>query len=174
MPSNWVATGVVDPTTLGVFNRLETPDAIAGLIGCCGSQRWAGLVEAGRPYASPDGLVGAAERAFDALDVADWLEAFAAHARVGEPHAADTRGAAEQAGAASASAAQQAALAAGNAADEARFGHVFLICATGLDAAAMLGALERRLENPPDLELELAAAEQRRITALRIARWLAP
>jgi OHCU decarboxylase len=173
MPSDLAATRVVDPATLGEFNQLDAAQAVAVLRGLCGSSRWAGLVESGRPYATPEAVIDAAERVFDELAPTDWLEAFAAHARVGEPVASDHRGVSEQASAASASAAQRAALAAGNAAYEERFGHVFLICASGLDATAVLAALERRIGNPPERELELAAAEQRRITALRIRGSLA-
>ncbi len=57
-----------------------------------------------------------------------------------------------------------------NRAYEARFGFIFIICATGLSAEAMLAALRRRLINDPDTELEIAADEQARITALRLAR----
>jgi 2-oxo-4-hydroxy-4-carboxy-5-ureidoimidazoline decarboxylase len=58
----------------------------------------------------------------------------------------------------------------GNRAYEAKFGHVFLICATGLSAAEMAAALARRLDNDPDTELQIAAAEQARITRLRLQK----
>jgi 2-oxo-4-hydroxy-4-carboxy-5-ureidoimidazoline decarboxylase len=173
MPSDLAAASVVDPATLGEFNQLDAPGAIAVLRGFCGSSRWAAAVETGRPYPTPGAVIDASDRAFDGLASGDWLEAFAAHARVGQPAASDARGAAEQASAATASPAERAALEAGNAAYEARFGHVFLICASGLDAAAVLGSLERRIGNSPEMELGLAAAEQRRITALRIRGSLA-
>ena len=63
---------------------------------------------------------------------------------------------------------EEKALRVGNAAYEERFGHVFLICASGLDAATMLGALRERIDNPPEVELATAAAEQRKITRLRL------
>ena len=44
------------------------------------------------------------------------------------------------------------ALAAGNAAYEGRFGHVFLICASGLSGQEMLDQLQARLSNDPDAE----------------------
>ena len=53
---------------------------------------------------------------------------------------------------------------------EARFGYIFIICATGKSAAEMLGALQRRLTNAPDEELAIAAEEQRKITNLRLAK----
>jgi OHCU decarboxylase len=65
-----------------------------------------------------------------------------------------------------------AALAEGNRAYEKRFGHDFLVCATGKSAAEMLEILERRLGNDPATELGVAAEEQRKITALRLAKLL--
>lgn len=51
---------------------------------------------------------------------------------------------------------------------EARFGHVFLICASGLNAAQMLHQLQTRLPNTPSQELLNAAVEQMKITELRL------
>jgi len=67
----------------------------------------------------------------------------------------------------------RAALAAGNAAYEERFGHVFLICATGLSGAEMLGTLKQRLKNDEISERRVAAAELRKITVLRVRKALA-
>jgi len=65
-----------------------------------------------------------------------------------------------------------AALAAGNLAYERRFGHVFLIFASGRSAEDLLAALHQRLDNDPEVELRVAAAEQRKITALRLDKLL--
>jgi 2-oxo-4-hydroxy-4-carboxy-5-ureidoimidazoline decarboxylase len=151
----------------------------------CGSRRWASLVEEAlrkHPATGAADLRGAAAAAFDQLERDDWLEAFAHHPRIGDldslrsrfsPHAATADlSASEQAAAAGASERVLRALAAGNARYEHRFGHVFLVCATGKTADEMLAILEARLGNDPDQELRIAAAEQRKITALRIDRWL--
>jgi OHCU decarboxylase len=74
---------------------------------------------------------------------------------------------------ATATAAELAALGAGNDEYEARFGYVFLIRARGLSAAEMLAALRERLHNSPDVELEIAAEQQREITRLRLEAILA-
>jgi len=66
------------------------------------------------------------------------------------------------------------ALEVGNRAYEERFGYLFLICASGRSAAEMLGELRRRLENEPAEELRLAAAEQAKITRLRLDRLVEP
>ncbi|HEY5197138.1 MAG TPA: 2-oxo-4-hydroxy-4-carboxy-5-ureidoimidazoline decarboxylase [Solirubrobacteraceae bacterium] len=154
------------------LNRLDPPDARAALLGCCGSQRWAVLMERGRPYASAQEVVDHAELVFDGLDQGDWLEAFAAHARIGEPRDADPQGRGEQSGVLGASAEDRSELVARNTAYEARFGYVFLICATGLDAPASIAALEDRYANPPQVEFGVAGAEQRKITRLRLGRLL--
>ena len=63
-------------------------------------------------------------------------------------------------------------LAAANREYEARFGYIFIVCATGKTAGAMLELLERRLRNAPDAEIQIAAEEQRKITRLRLAKLL--
>ena len=122
-----------------------------------------------RPFASDAALFAAAERAWWALGREDWLEAFGAHPRIGQ-HAADAWARNEQAGVKGAGEDVRAALAQGNRAYEERFGHVFLICATGKSATEMLGALRGRLGNDPATELRVAAAEQAQITRLRLEK----
>ena len=55
---------------------------------------------------------------------------------------------------------------------EARFGYIFIVCATGKSAEEMLAILEGRLSNAPSDELRIAAAEQGKITRLRLAKLL--
>jgi OHCU decarboxylase len=162
-------TGVA--TTAGGLAAAGTHEALAG---CCGSERWITEMERGRPFASADAMLTHSEAAFDALGREDWLQAFAAHSRIGAPRAGDARGSAEQAGTAAASAEELAALAQGNERYEARFGHVFLIRASGLSAAEMLCALDERLGHTPEQELAIAAAQQREITRLRLRALLTP
>jgi OHCU decarboxylase len=171
-----VARGVAREVTrgLGALNGPDAAGAHAALRQCCASERWVSAMTAGRPYVSAETLFERAEAAFDELTREDWLQAFAAHARIGAPRPGDEQGASEQAGVASASAEERGALTAGNDRYEARFGHVFLIRARGLDGAQMLAALRERLENPPALELEIAAAQQREITRQRLQGLLAP
>lgn len=64
----------------------------------------------------------------------------------------------------------QAGLRAGNAAYTERFGHVFLICATGMSAASMLAALQARLSHEPAAEREVVRTELTKIVRLRLAR----
>jgi len=99
----------------------------------------------------------------------DWLEAFAAHPRIGELGGGSADWSRqEQAGVGTAGQEVQAAIARGNAAYEDRFGYVFLISAAGRDAEEILADLRARLANDPDTELQVAADQHRRITRLRI------
>ncbi len=148
------------------------------LLRCCASKRWAETMVALRPFTSRTHLLGVAEQVWWHLEEADWKEAFAHHPRIGEDPAAlrarfsatATWAAGEQAGVAGADEATLEALTAGNIAYEARFGQVFLICATGLTAGAMLEALRERLPNEREAELRIAAGEQVKITALRLGK----
>lgn len=154
------------------LNGLSPDAAERELRRCCGSERWARELEALRPFASDAALLAAAEDVWWDLEPDDWREAFAAHPRIGERDGG-AWSAEEQAGMNAASRRLEAEIREGNRAYEAKFGHVFLICATGLSAAEMAEALDQRLDNDPEAELRIAAAEQAKITKLRL-RKLAP
>lgn len=155
------------------FNALPIRGAGDELLACCASTRWARRIAEGRPYDDLAALQRANADVWWRLDEADWDEAFAAHPRIGDRSgAAHTRR--EQAGTADADASVLAALARGNREYEARFGRVFLVCATGLSAEDMLSALHRRLGADAADEVRTAAEEQRRITDLRLAAMLGP
>ncbi|HYL56500.1 MAG TPA: 2-oxo-4-hydroxy-4-carboxy-5-ureidoimidazoline decarboxylase [Gemmatimonadales bacterium] len=149
------------------LNGLPGNAARAALNRCCTSRRWVDAMLAARPFASDAALFAAAERAWWALGKDDWLEAFAGHPRIGA-RGIDALARHEQAGMNRAGEETRAALAQGNRDYEARFGHVFLICATGKGARDMLGALRARLGNDPATELRMAAGEQAKITRLRL------
>jgi allantoicase len=148
----------------------------ADLLACCGSVEWARRVLAGRPYAGFDELLRAASAAWDSVGPDGWREAFAAHPRIGEAasSASPAWSRQEQSGTAGASTETMAALAEGTRAYEERFGHVFLVDATGKTAEQMLSALRERLGNDPDAELRVAAGEQARITRIRLEKLVRP
>jgi len=73
-----------------------------------------------------------------------------------------------------ASAAQRAELAKANADYAKRFGYIFIICASGKTTDEMLAAIQQRLDNDPQQELQIAADEQQKITKLRLERRLHP
>ncbi len=168
------------PQALPRLNQASGEEARAELLRCCGSSRWASEVSNARPFASHLDLFTAAEAAFQTLADGDWLEAFRAHPRIGDREALRARFAAtatwaegEQAAALAASDAILDELARGNEAYEARFSHIFILCASGEPASRMLSSLRDRLKNPPDIELRIAASEQQRITRLRLGKLLA-
>jgi 2-oxo-4-hydroxy-4-carboxy-5-ureidoimidazoline decarboxylase len=156
------------------FDEVPVTDAAAELLPCCASRRWISQLINGRPYGSLDALVAASDAVLAGLDWPDLQEALDAHPRIGERTLAQRREDAwsrqEQSGTQGAEPDTQAALREGNAAYERRFGHVFLISATGLSATEMLAALRARLANPPDLERSVVRTELAKIVRLRLAK----
>jgi 2-oxo-4-hydroxy-4-carboxy-5-ureidoimidazoline decarboxylase len=157
--------------TLAELNRLPEHRAEAEFTRCCGSMRWARLMSGERPFGSAEVLAAVAQRLWWSLAAADWLEAFAAHPRIGE-HARSAWAAEEQAGTAAMSDAVRQRLAHLNHEYEGRFGYTFVVSATEKSADDVLHTLERRLLNEPAEELQIAADEERKITGLRLAKLL--
>jgi 2-oxo-4-hydroxy-4-carboxy-5-ureidoimidazoline decarboxylase len=153
--------------SLASFNAAATEDAVAVMMSCCSSKRFAAAMAAGRPYPSLAAVEAAIMAAFESLDWPDVLEAIAGHPRIGARAAGQS--AAEQSGVTDSS---RTALADGNREYEERFGHVFLICATGLSGEEMLAALRERLGNDPHTERKVATTELRKITVLRARKAL--
>jgi OHCU decarboxylase len=164
--------------TLEQLNALDTPTAAREFLRCCGSTRWAEKMTAARPFASVDAMLIAADRIWSALAPADWLDAFAAHPRIGErvereAVAERNWSTQEQSGVATATHRVLDRLATKNRDYESRFGYIFIVCATGKPADDMLTMIEQRLTNDPDRELRIAAEEQRKITRLRLQKLIA-
>jgi 2-oxo-4-hydroxy-4-carboxy-5-ureidoimidazoline decarboxylase len=161
------------------LNALEEHEARQAFERCCGARAWVEAMLAARPFADRGALLEASDGASAALSRIDWLEAFSHHPRIGDVASLRERFVAtaawagdEQQGASGTSEATLQALARGNRAYEERFGYIFIVCATGKSADEMLSILESRLPNDPDRELRVAAAEQARITRLRIDKLL--
>ena len=153
--------------------RTATPSAAgAALLACCGSTRWVEQMLEARPFADPEQMQTVAAEIWDGLAPQDWLEAFAAHPRIGERTTTRRWSSDEQAGTRTAEQATLDALEQGNRDYEERFGHVFLIRAAGRSADEMLAALQQRLPNDPETEIRVAAVQQREITALRLDKLL--
>ena len=153
--------------TLVELNRLPEARAEAEFMRCCASHRWAHLMAAERPFTGVSVMAAVAQRLWWSLAAADWLEAFAAHPRIGEQTTSGWS-AQEQARAMETGNDVRVRLAAGNRAYEKRFGYTFIVCATNKSAEEMLAILEQRLHNEPADELQIAADEQRKITELRL------
>lgn len=165
--------------TLGAINAWPSDVASVELRKCCGSSRWVQRMVAARPFADEDALFGQADAIWWSLDKTDWLEAFAAHPRIGSQRDVDKKAgtekawsSGEQAGAERASESTKEALARANAEYEARFGHIYIVCATGKSAEEMLSIAEARLANDPETEARVAAEEQRKITRIRLRKLL--
>ena len=144
-----------------------SPDRLrAALLEVCASRRWADLVAGAAPYGDLPTLLRAADAALEALDEPDVDEAMAGHPRIGErsEHASSQQ---EQAGVGDDT---RAALLEGNREYEARFGHVYLVCASGRSGAELLALLRSRLANDPAYERTVARRELGKINALRLAR----
>jgi 2-oxo-4-hydroxy-4-carboxy-5-ureidoimidazoline decarboxylase len=159
------------PASLGSFNAAPAEAAERDVLACCASTAFAKAIAGGRPYRDPAALLTAVETAFDALSWDDIAESMNGHPRIGD-RAASTMSAAEQSGAAAASDQVRQGLAEGNLAYEKRFGHIFLICASGLSGEEMLTQLRARLQNDQEAERAVVRAELLKITRLRITKLL--
>jgi 2-oxo-4-hydroxy-4-carboxy-5-ureidoimidazoline decarboxylase len=147
------------------------------LTSCCGSSAWVERMLRRRPFGNADALLTAAPQAWLDLTHTDWLEAFSHHPKIGDRASLARRFAAtahlsshEQSGVADASAQVLDELAAANRTYEEKFGYIFIVCATGKSAAEMLAMLRARLLNDGETEIRVAAAEQAKITDLRLQR----
>lgn len=172
---------------LTCFNDLPAQAAYGALLECCSAQRWAEPMAAARPYASAGDAIKQSDAIVAGLAVADLAEALAGHPRIGErPETGpdrqeisqDSARAAgwsrrEQAGVVAASADTRQALAAANLEYEERFGHIYLVCASGRTGTELLALLRGRLQNEPADEWQVVRTELQKINALRLERLLA-
>jgi 2-oxo-4-hydroxy-4-carboxy-5-ureidoimidazoline decarboxylase len=162
------------------LNTLSEEDAFAELFKCCGSTNWANLLSAARPFRSIVQLLAASDKIWLSCTSEDALEAFSHHPKIGDLKNIEKTFAAtsawaggEQAGVNHADKQTLMALAKGNEDYALRFGYIFIVCASGKTASEMLGLLQARIYNDKNAELEIARAEQNKITHLRIEKLLA-
>ena len=163
--------------TLAELNATPRYRAEEELLKCCGARAWARAMARRRPFANPDRLAKAADEIWRSLHTSDWLEAFSAHPKIGESKPGESkRGPAqnwsmqEQSGMKHATAGVTTELAQANQDYLAKFGFIFIVCATGKSADEMLHILRSRLENAPDQEIRIAADEQNKITMIRLRK----
>ncbi|HWX39429.1 MAG TPA: 2-oxo-4-hydroxy-4-carboxy-5-ureidoimidazoline decarboxylase [Candidatus Sulfotelmatobacter sp.] len=161
--------------TLAEFNALPPSQAESALADCCGSARWASSVAARRPYGGLEALRKAADSIWWNLGRADWLEAFGHHPQIGDKPATGSESArqwaeGEQSGARAATDDVKARLARANRAYFEKFGYIYIVCASGKSAEAMLAILNQRLQNDQASELSIAAEQQRLITRIRLEK----
>lgn len=161
---------------LAGFNELPADRAVEALTACCASRRWVCALADARPYPTVADLYHAAAERLRLLAWPDLLEALAAHPRIGERAKGESREAAwsraEQSAAGDADARTAAALADANAAYEEKFGHVFLIRATGRTAPEMLAEALARLGHDDLAEQAVVRRELGQIVRLRLDKML--
>ena len=176
----WGRTENAESMMSGLFalNTMSADDATSALQRICGSSRWAKAMADSRPFIDVASLERRADRVWADIETSDWIEAFAAHPQIGlQPGGGDepkARGwaAGEQSGVAHAESGSLAQLAELNRAYLDKFGFIFIVCATGKSVEEMLILLRARIESNKDDEIKTAANEQRKITHLRIHKWL--
>ncbi|HTQ93770.1 MAG TPA: 2-oxo-4-hydroxy-4-carboxy-5-ureidoimidazoline decarboxylase [Streptosporangiaceae bacterium] len=158
--------------TLGSFNGAPAQDAERTVLACCASGTFAKAIAGRRPYPDQAALLTTIDAVFGTLSWDDIVEAMSEHPRIGDRSVRGGMSAAEQSGAAAASDETRQGLVDGNVAYEQRFGHVFLICASGLSGQEMLDQLRARLDNDEEAERAVVRAELRKITRLRMTKML--
>jgi 2-oxo-4-hydroxy-4-carboxy-5-ureidoimidazoline decarboxylase len=172
-----------DPVPVADLDAADAAEARAALRPCCASEAWLAAIMAGRPYRTVDALSAGSDRALEALTWPDVEEALAAHPRIGER--APAAGSADRGDSGDREAAwsrrEQSAtatmdrstadeLVAANRAYEERFGHVFLIRASGRSTEEMLAQLRERLRHDSAIEQGVVRRELAEIVRLRLAK----
>ncbi len=145
---------------------------------CCGSERWVKEMLNIQRFENADEVINDAERIWFSLEKSDWLEAFDHHPKIGDMNSLKEKfsvskdlSACEQAGALSVADETLSELALYNQLYEKKFGFIFIVFATGKSAEEMLGIIKERINNDPETELRNAAAEQLKITKLRLKNY---
>ncbi|MEP7238390.1 MAG: 2-oxo-4-hydroxy-4-carboxy-5-ureidoimidazoline decarboxylase [Ferruginibacter sp.] len=154
------------------FNKLSKAEKQKQLMSCCGSSTWVELMLKQFPFVSEKDLIEAATDIwYNQCNSMDWLESFSHHPKIGDVKSLTKKFAGkEQASVAAATKKTIAALAKANKEYEAKFGFIFIVCATGKSATEMLRLLEDRLSNTIGEELHIAMGEQMKITILRFQK----
>ena len=165
--------------TLEELNTLTQPVLKEELLKCCGSSSWVKMMMAYFPADNMESMLEEAEEIWYECSEDDWKEAFAHHPKIGNVESLTKKFAStaewasgEQSGVNAGSKETIEALAEGNRLYEEKFAYIFIVCATGKSAAEMLELLQGRLQNKPGVEIKIAAAEQNKITKLRLEKLL--
>lgn len=161
------------------LNRLSSSSLKEELTRCCGSSAWVEKMASFFPFRNKEELFQKADEVWNGLTEKDWLEAFGHHPKIGDANSLKEKFAAtakwasgEQASVQQASQQTVEKLAYGNRQYEDKFGYIFIVCATGKSADEMLDILQSRLPNKPETEIRMAAAEQAKITRIRLEKLL--
>ncbi|MFI0962791.1 2-oxo-4-hydroxy-4-carboxy-5-ureidoimidazoline decarboxylase [Streptomyces sp. NPDC021080] len=153
---------------LARFNALDESAALAVLHEVCASRAWAERLLAARPYSTAEDLYAESDAATAGLATADLTEAMAGHPPIGRPKPGDATSSREQRGMAGASAELRAEMLELNLAYKEKFGHVFLVCATGRTGEQMRDAVRERIGNTAEREREIVRVELGKINRIRL------
>ena len=163
--------------TVEVFNALPTDRLEGDLLACCAVPAWGATIIAKRPFRERLEIISTADAAARALTWDEVRLGLSAHPRIGERASGESKEASwsrrEQSTAAQGSdELTRAALVDVNRAYEKRFGHVFLIFASGRTQEEILAVARDRLVNDEETERVIVADELRKIALLRLERVL--
>src|SRR5437016_3931051 len=153
-----------------VTRHINTMVDDAELRRVCGSIEWARRMMDARPLTN---AFTAADEIWASLGREHYLEAFAAHPRIGEKKGGGDWSEGEQSGTSAATDETMNAMASANREYEKRFGHIYIVCATGRSGDEMLAIARQRMQNRPEEELKVAAEEQWKIMLLRLMKLVA-
>jgi 2-oxo-4-hydroxy-4-carboxy-5-ureidoimidazoline decarboxylase len=166
--------------TLDELNRLPEAEARKTFHDCNAAEKWGSALAANRPFTDLAALKKHAASVWSTLGEIDFLQAFEAHPMIGDVDSlrkkyASTKATAsgEQSGAAGADEAVLTELSVKNREYLEKFGFIFIVFATGKTAAQMLDLLRARIGNTRAEEIQNAAAEQLKISLLRLDKLLA-
>ena len=160
------------------LNQAALDVAESHFLDCCGSEAWARKMADARPFETVAALLEKAKQIWQSLEAKDWLEAFAAHPKIGaraeprQPAQFAQWSHAEQSGASAAAESVLSDLDEANRLYEEKFGYIFIVCATGKSAEEMLTLCRQRLRNDAEEEIRIAADEQQKITEIRLKKLL--
>lgn len=163
-----------------LFAKYSKEERFDGFLRCCGSTNWATMMTDHEVFQSTEELQTVAIHVWQQMNRDDILEAFRAHPMIGADieelkrkfQNTSSWSEKEQSGMQSASDETILALQKANQEYLDRFGYIFIVCATGKSAEEMLTLLRERLHNNSEDELQIAAREQQKITALRLEKWI--
>lgn len=159
---------------LSAFNALPADLAVRHLLNCCASPAWAGQVAAGRPYGDLASAAEVSDRVIGGLTWAEVEQALSGHPRIGDQAAGSAVDAAwsrqEQSAVSSAAEDIREQLAIANREYEGKFGHIYLVFASGRSPQELLDEARRRLGNSPTAERLEARNELAKIASLRLTR----
>ncbi|MEJ2042902.1 MAG: 2-oxo-4-hydroxy-4-carboxy-5-ureidoimidazoline decarboxylase [Reinekea sp.] len=165
--------------TLEELNQLGDVAAYTVFESCCVSRKWIKKMILARPFINSFTLLNAADEYWAQMQGDDILQAFEGHPRIGDISTlrekfANTAAQAghEQSGMNLADGALLQKIKQRNDEYYDKFGYIFIVCASGKSATEMLGILESRLPNDSETELKVAAAEQGKITRIRLEKVL--